>query len=220
MWDSIKLRLKTYLTPVVLAEAESPYNGKVKVVEFMGERRLMAGGYIQSGGFVEILWQRILSKLKKNHPHFHPQSAAIFGFAGGSAARCLKKSWPEINITAVDIDPVMIQLGRDYFHTDKLKSLTLYVEDVFSWIQTAKGNFNLILIDLFHGGKIPSKAASRQFARHLYRILAPGGFIAVNYFPHPINHTNLQSFESSVREHFTQVKIYHLLSEKIYLLEK
>jgi spermidine synthase len=163
LWHS----LKAHLSPKVIEEAESEINGTIQVVDVMGNRRIMVGGYVQSGGFVEQLWLRSLERVKKQKNKFKPKQAAIFGFAGGSAARCLQKLWPEIIITAVDIDPVIVRLGKKYLATDTIPHLTIHIASVFDWIKINQSTFDIIVIDLFKGGAIPKEASSVEFLRDI-----------------------------------------------------
>jgi spermidine synthase len=212
--------IKSHFHPTVLHQTRSKHNGAIQVVEVSGSRRIMVGGYIQSGGFLELLWQRSLRRLRKKSPAVNPKTVAIFGFAGGSAARAVKTLWPNTLITGVDIDPVMVKLGQTYFDTRSLTNTNVEIADVFSWIKTTTSSFDLILIDLFKGGDIPDATASEAFIDNLYKITASTGYVMVNYFPHETNAANLHRFDRLVKKRFDQVSVANILAEKIYILNK
>src|SRR3972149_4066106 len=96
----------------VLAERTSPINGQIKVLRSLG-----LGIYIQvenltqSGGVVYGVWKTSLKKVKRKKKEI--KTCLILGLGGGSAATLVKKYWPLARVTGVDIDPIMVSLGKE-----------------------------------------------------------------------------------------------------------
>src|SRR3546814_9997105 len=52
-----------------------------------------------------------------------PQTIEMIGLGGGSLAKYCYKYLPDVSITAVEIDPEVIAVGRSEEHTSELQSL-------------------------------------------------------------------------------------------------
>src|SRR3989338_7700264 len=100
---------------------------------------IQAGGLTQSGGIVEIIWKKTLKKVKSEEGKV--KSALILGLGGGTVAKLIRKNWPEAKITGVDIDPVMIELGKKYLHLDE-SQVKIKIQDATKVIP---GKFNLLV---------------------------------------------------------------------------
>ncbi len=109
----------------VLEERESKYNGHIKVVRTWGMGTyIQAGGFnpiqsglTQSGGIVESIWNSTLKQIHSSQLTIH--SILVLGLGGGTLAKLLRKKYPDAKITGVEIDPIMIELGKKYLDLDK-----------------------------------------------------------------------------------------------------
>ena len=174
----------------VLLEVDSPINGKLTVI-----RDLAWGTYIkvqgitQSGGVVRDVWKSTLKKLKRQISDV--KTCLILGLGGGSAAKLVGKFWPEVRITGVEIDPIMIKLGEKYMDLDKTKTKVI-IEDAFEFCTShwpaspiqggslSTVHYDLILIDLYIGDKMPKKFEQKRFFRLVSGLLNEGGVAIFN----------------------------------------
>ncbi|MDO8515028.1 MAG: methyltransferase domain-containing protein [bacterium] len=127
-----------YLFPQTIEVLKSKFNGEIKIVKLHNKISVWVGGFQQSGPLVEKIWESGLAG-------FYPANVLILGLGCGSIVKFL----PHSKITGVEIDPVMIRLGRKYFHLDKVNiicgdALTLKFKETF----------DLIIVDLYKGGKM------------------------------------------------------------------
>ena len=89
----------------ILEKRKSKYNGEIKVIRNLAfGTYIQAGGITQSGGIVEDFWKETLKKIK--HQSLTINNCLILGLGGGSAAKLVRKFWPEAKITGVDIDRI------------------------------------------------------------------------------------------------------------------
>ena len=128
---------------VVLEEIESSFNCKIQVIESFGERKIMAGGLIQSGGILGNIWEKGLKAIFPASPAGGNFQLPIFnvlilGLGGGTVAQLVAKRWPQAKMMGIEIDPVMIQLGRKYFGLDELKNLEIIQADAIEWVNNAR----------------------------------------------------------------------------------
>src|SRR5260221_13368900 len=103
-----------------ITEVKSPINGKIEVCWELGWGKVIrVNGLTQSGGILFEVWQSTLRRLQKTRPEF--KNCLILGLGGGSVAKIVSKNWPNAKITGVDIDFVMVDLGKKYLGLDKIE---------------------------------------------------------------------------------------------------
>jgi spermidine synthase len=165
----------------ILEEVKSVINGKIRVVKSLG-----CGTYIQvdnltqSGGVVYEVWRSTLHKIKNKKSKI--KNCLILGLGGGSAAKLVRKYWPEAKITGVEIDPVMIDLGKKYLGLADL-NIDLKIQDAFEFClkgNTQKTKYDLILVDIYVGYDVPEKFESDKFLKPVLRLLSSDGLIVFN----------------------------------------
>ncbi|MFH1863767.1 MAG: hypothetical protein ABIJ85_02580, partial [bacterium] len=102
----------------ILEERKSKYNGDIKVVKSLGYGTyIQVEGLTQSGGVVTDVWRTTLKKLRTKEI----KNCLILGLGGGSAAKLVRKYWPDCKIIGVDIDPVMAELGKKYLGLGQIR---------------------------------------------------------------------------------------------------
>lgn len=161
----------------VLEEVDSPINGKIRVVRTLG-----LGTYIQvenltqSGGLIEDIWGKTLKKVKSKKGE-RLTNCLILGLGGGSAAMLVKKFWPDVKITGVDIDPFIVELGRKYLG---LTGLEVVISDAGDFIKRGVGKYDLILVDTYVGYEFPKKFEEMGFLTAVMKSLAHAGIAVFN----------------------------------------
>jgi len=130
-------------------------------------------GLTQSGGVVSDVWRTTLWKIKK----FKIKNCLILGLGGGSAALLVKRFWSDAKITGVDIDPVMVELGKKYLG---LKKVRVVIKDAEDFIKKTKRKFDLILVDTYVGYEYPEKFEKDEFAYSVKKCLNKGGIAIFN----------------------------------------
>jgi len=77
------------------------------------------------------------------------QRVLVLGLGGGAVVQQLQSLLPEAHITAIEIDPIHIQVARDWFGiTDDMANII--EADAVSWLTSYKGAaFDYIIDDLF-----------------------------------------------------------------------
>jgi len=130
----------------ILETRRSKYNGDVKVLKTWGMGTyIQCNGLTQSGGIVEQIWKSTLKKIKSNNI----ENILILGLGGGTLAKLLRKKYPSAKITGVEIDPIMIELGKKYLRLDDF-NVDIKIQDADSF--KLKG-YDLVIIDTYLGDK-------------------------------------------------------------------
>ncbi|MEO6597763.1 MAG: fused MFS/spermidine synthase [Planctomycetota bacterium] len=106
--------------------------------------------------------------------------ALSIGDAAGSLRAVYKGVHPEATVDAVDIDPVCMQLGREFF-SDAKASGGAYVLDGRVFLERARTTWHVIHVDAYaHQVYVPAHLASREFFEAARQRLEPNGIIACN----------------------------------------
>ena len=164
-----------------LYQGYSPHNGQVKVLESFGERRLIADGYTQSRalnkhGRTGFYWDGFV----RNIPDLTKDSRVlILGLGGGTVAKLLTNKFGPIAIDGVEIDPLMVELGRQYldFHE---KNVNVINADATKFLDQARYKYDLVGVDLFAHGDVAAGAESEDFFKKVKRVVTKDGVVVIN----------------------------------------
>lgn len=163
----------------VLEEVDSPINGKIRVVRTLGLGTYMqVENLTQSGGLVKEAWSHTLGRIKKKKPEV--KNCLILGLGGGSAAMKIKGLWPKAEITGVDVDPLMIELGKKYLG---LTGVNVAIDDASNFSIDAhrkSQKYDLILIDTYLGSSYPPEFQGDDFLIRIKGLLTSSGLAVFN----------------------------------------
>ncbi len=139
------------LGTTILEERESKYNGHIRVLRTWGMGTyIQSDGLTQSGGIVESIWRQTLENI--NFKKLNAKSILILGLGGGTVAKLLRKKYPKANIIGVEIDPIMIELGRKYLDLDKY-DLDIKICDAVKFLKNNRKKYDLLIVDTYLGDK-------------------------------------------------------------------
>ena len=136
----------------ILEERESKYNGHLRVVKTLGMGiYIQADGLTQSGGIVERIWKQTLNQITI---HKSPvTNCLVLGLGGGTLAKLLRKKYPNAKITGVEIDSIMIELGKKYLNLDKY-NIDIKIQDAIDFLKKNKKRYDLLIVDTYLGDKV------------------------------------------------------------------
>jgi spermidine synthase len=105
----------------------------------------------------------------------------VLGMGAGSVIETLRKEFRnEGKITAVEIDPVVVDIAKKYFKVNDFANLEIVVEDALSFVLKNKIKFDFILVDLFIDSETPKVFSSVKFLNGLLKSLLVEGTILFN----------------------------------------
>ena len=109
--------------------------------------------------------------------------AAIIGLGGGRTAWYYHKSVPDLDFTAAELDPAVVQLAGRYFDVRPEKNFAIAVEDGRVWLSKTDKDFDVILIDAYRGPFVPFHLLTTEFYQLVAKHLRPGGVAVQNVEP-------------------------------------
>src|SRR5690606_26298728 len=146
-------RLTSYLYPII-KKIESDINGTLEITWYNGKKHLNSKNANYSYGSLQRILRFGLEKIDLSKVH----SVLLLGLGGGSVIETLRKDVDyQKNITAIDIDPVIINLAIDEFHLNSNGDLDIICDDAFHFIVLSNNTFDFIIIDLFIDTEVPKQ---------------------------------------------------------------
>lgn len=214
-------KISEFLTggSVTMKEVHSPINGALTVKWDMGMGyQIMGGGLWQVGGPVLFVWKTALKKV-----HFHRpvlKNVLILGLGGGSIAQLAREFWGEVPITGVDIDPVIVQLGRDYMNLGKLH-VDIHIADAYKILEISKTKkYDLICIDTYVGEEFPEKFESDTFLKLVRSHLSVHGVAVFNRLYYGDKRKIADLFEKKLMKAFPSVFAMYPEVSALYIVSE
>jgi len=190
----------------LLYEVKSPISGEIKVIQDGPERRLVVGGLNQSinaeaPDVEERIWGELVNSKKQKAKS---KNALILGLGGGTVAHLLTKKFGPIPIDGVEIDPVIVEVGKEFFGLGRLSNLNIIIANAISVVKKPSDYclmpiaYCLIIVDLYCGSEYPKEAESNDFFAGLKNLIHPSGVIVFNR----ISSEHDAEFEEKLKENF------------------
>ncbi|MBI4062501.1 methyltransferase domain-containing protein [Candidatus Gottesmanbacteria bacterium] len=199
----------SYIIPQTIARFSTKYNHDIRVIEESGKFKLLVNGSRQSGKYIEWLWKRAFHAFR-----LPPcQSILVLGVGGGTVIHLLHKRYPDANITAVDIDPKMIEIGKKYFGLSRVSNVELIIANAKNYKITHE--YDLIIVDLFLGRHIPDFVSSQSFLKQLRSKV-----VIINYLRELEYKEKSQKLEDLLETIFPVVKNYQIAHNSFYFVVK
>jgi len=126
----------------------------------------------------------------------------LIGLGGGTIPYQLEKLYSNISIDAVEIDPNMIALSKQFL-PEQLHA-NLINADGFEYAKKTPNVYDLIILDAFHKHlEIPKNFFSDEFIENANSVLSETGILAINYAFTLGNSLELNLHISKLKKHFS-----------------
>lgn len=139
-----------------------------------------------------------------------PRSMLLIGGGAFTLPAAVVQRLPKATVDAVEIDPLLPELAREYFGLPDSPRLRVITQDGREYVNASNGTYDLIVIDAFSEYAIPLSLLTVEAAAQYARLLSPGGVVALNVIA-----TYRGSIPSiahriiaSLGEHFATVEVY------------
>lgn len=175
--DNGLARFLSYFIPVKIHTVDGKF-GPLEIRWENGRKVLNSVNGNQSFGSLHRVWQNALNEVFKE---LKPKTVLMLGYGGGSGAHILRK---ELNtsaaITAIELDPAMIELAISHFGAEKIDRITMIQGDAVVRIHALKERFDLILVDLFEDLDLARGVDTSGFIHGLRDRCELGGMVCFN----------------------------------------
>lgn len=138
-----------------------------------------------------------------------PRSLLMLGLGGGTGVRQVRHLLPDTRITAIEIDPAMVDLARRYMELDSL-AIEVVVGDAYAYLDRSCDEFDVVVDDVYLGSgddvARPTDYSEDLISRLVSR-LSGGGVLVTNIVTARGHHKAQVSIRQAFREHFPNVRV-------------
>jgi len=99
----------------------------------------------------------------------------------------LRKYYPNATIDAVDIDPDVVHVAKEYFSFREDERMKAHVGDGRAFVENTREPYDVIFLDAFGTRNVPPHLTTVEFMRAVRRAVKPGGVIVGNIWGRPAN---------------------------------
>lgn len=107
------------------------------------------------------------------------EEVLIVGLAGGTIARQMLESFPNVHVDGVEIDGDVVEVGRKYFDNED-ERIRPIVMDGRVFLQLTDRKYDLIMMDAYRQPYIPFHLVTVEFFQTVHDRLNDDGVLAVN----------------------------------------
>ncbi|RMG21039.1 MAG: hypothetical protein D6729_01685 [Deltaproteobacteria bacterium] len=112
------------------------------------------------------------------------RSVLLLGLGGGAAVQLIRRHLRSETMTAVEIDPLAIEVARRFFGVGG-RDVEIVRADARRWLARCRRRFDLVIDDLFvEAGRIPARASGTSepdWWRRLAARVRRGGMLVANF---------------------------------------
>ncbi|MDQ7829600.1 MAG: fused MFS/spermidine synthase [Armatimonadota bacterium] len=169
--------------PRILLERDTAYHHLI-VMEQGTVRYLRFNRSIQGGMYLNDPYLSPLAYTDYVHLAwlFHPQirRVLVVGLGAGSVPKRFWRDYPQVVIDSVEIDPVVVEVAKQYFAVREDARHRIIVSDGRVFLRRTDQRYDLIVMDAYHHDGIPFHLVTREFFELARTRLTPSGVIAAN----------------------------------------
>jgi len=168
----------------VLIEQETPYSSLI-VTEKNNFRTMYIDGAVHSGMDLEDPYKLVLSYTKSFHLAnlINPEIDQVLFVGGGgfSGPKSFFHHYDHVKIDVSEIDPVVIQVAKDYFFVPYNNRLSIINEDSRVHLTKTETQYDAIILDAYKGYNIPFHLMTEEFYQLLDEKLSKDGIVVSNF---------------------------------------
>lgn len=187
----------SFFYPLMVEATNGDVTPFLEIIQYKGKYHLNSMNANYSFGSLHTIFDRLFAQMPIGQYQF--ENILILGMGGGSIVSLLRNKYSIATpITAVEKDPVVIELAAKYFDIAQYKDLSIVQADAYDFVCTSADSYDLVIIDLFVDAIVPEIFASPEFLTHLRRVTSDTSCIIYNKMTeHP---AHKQEFDSLSEE--------------------
>ena len=124
----------------------------------------------------------------------------MIGLGGGAFANFVRERLPAVTINAVEIDPVVVAIARDYFAVRPDDRLAVHIADAVEYVQQRHEPYDFILLDAYDADDLPEALTTHAFFEDVRQLLDADGIVVANIAISSTRRT--RDFISKIAGHF------------------
>lgn len=196
-------------------EVRSRFSGLLQVTWSNGRKVLNCKNANYSYGALERVLETGLEKTTADRS----AEVLVLGLGGGSVLGLLRDRFRYYGkITAVEIDPAVIDIAVNEFHIREHDPLDIICEDALEYVRRTSGQFGLIIIDIFIHLLVPPEFYSLEFWNKISDLLQQDGKVIFNAGINSANIQEIQQLQKEMKPSIEFKKLEHINGANTLLL--
>lgn len=154
-------------------------------------------------------WEQVLAAPYFNPAPYDPaqlKSVAIVGLAAGTTARQLSEAYGAVQIDGFEIDPKIVEVGRQYFDMNQ-PNLNVIVQDGRYGLAHSPRLYQVISIDAYRPPYIPWHLTTREFFAEVRAHLTEDGVVTINVGRAPNDRSLIDALTATLLTVFPSVHV-------------
>jgi len=186
-------------------EGHSKMSGRVRVIDYRSERRLVIGGDILSVYPLDGDWSRVEREYWWRALALAPPraTALLIGLGGGTQVHLLEKLARPRLVTVIERDPLIVRIASKWFGlagVGRLEFLCGEAERIVPALVAAGRSFDFVMEDAAYA-EPPERAV--PMARSVVPLVAPHGRLVINRH----RRADAAQLVDALRVHFRDVRL-------------
>ncbi len=136
-----------------------------------------------------------------------PQRVLVVGLGGGTIPMFLRKHYPDLVIDAVELDPEVVNVAKQYFGFREDPRMRVYVADGRRFIEQCRVPYDIIFLDAFGCDSVPYSLTTEEFLQSVRRAIVADGIVVGNIWSRGAN-----------RLHDSMIRTYQEVFDDLYIL--
>lgn len=170
------IRLLSYIYPIT-KKVKSKFNGTLEITWHNGKKHLNTKNANYSYGSLQEILKFGIEKIDLEKMN----SILLLGLGGGCVIETLLEEFNYKNkITAVEIDPSIIEIAKNEFNINNNPNLEIICVDALQFILQNSKEYDLIIIDLFIDIEMPEQFLNISFWKGIMKRNTKKGSILFN----------------------------------------
>lgn len=140
------------------------------------------------------------------HPQSNVDSLLLIGSAAGTISKAFSHIYGPIPIDGVEIDPGIIEVGRQWFDMNE-PNLTVHAQDGRFFLTTTTKTYDVIGVDAYRPPYIPFHLTTQEFFQEVYHHLNEDGVVAINAGRTSTDYSLVEALGSTMKTVFPNVYV-------------
>ncbi len=109
-----------------------------------------------------------------------PKDILMIGLGGGTIATYLRKYYPDLNITIVELDNAVLECSQKFFDFKTDENMEVVIQGGRWYLMKNKNKHDVIFLDAYHGDYIPFHLLTKEFLILVKDHLKQDGIVVSN----------------------------------------
>lgn len=160
----------------------SEKNGVIQCVRLFGKSYIIVDNIGQTTPYVTKMWKQALQRVPKDAK---VKKILLLGLGAGGQIKIIRKKFPHSRATAIEWDPVMVDIAKKIKFLKPKYNINVIVADAEQALKATTDKFDLILGDIFTGSQPCPELYNSQFINSITERLKSNGYLILNTFKNP-----------------------------------